>query len=358
MTSYLPYPQTPNQPSVWPEPVTPTPQSYQPPPTPPGGAPTPRQPTLGPPPYTPPPAPPSNAEPPPGSPPVPPNGPPGPPPAGPGRWRRRVAAGALVAVLALGSGSAGALLVDHLGTDRGTVTTASPVAVSGSTATGQLARVAAAVQPSVVSIVVTTRSATEEGSGVVLRSDGLILTNNHVVADAATGGGSIEVTLSDGTRAAATIVGRDTATDLAVIKATGVSGLTPATWGSSADVAVGDTVLAIGSPLGLEGTVTAGIVSALHRGVSVGGGSTGPDAAFSQQTSSSLDDAIQTDAAINPGNSGGPLVNDAGAVIGINTAIASLSDSTTSQSGSIGVGFAIPADQARAVAAKLIAAAG
>ena len=174
----------------------------------------------------------------------------------------------------------------------------------------------------------------------MLSSDGLILTNNHVVADAASGAGSISVTLNDGTTATATIVGRDPVTDLAVIKAKGVSGLTKATLGSSADLAPGEQVVAIGSPLGLQGTVTSGIVSALNRPVRTGD-------ATGTENASTVIDAIQTDAAINPGNSGGPLVNLHGEVVGINSAIASLGASAGSQSGSIGLGFSIPIDQAR-----------
>ena len=262
-------------------------------------------------------------------------------------WARRAGAVGVVAVVALASGATGALVADHVN-NRSGVTTASPVTVSGSTApTETLAKVAAAVQPSVVSITVTSGTTGDEGSGVILRSDGTILTNNHVIASAANGGGTISVKFDNGQSAPATIVGRDPDTDLAVIKASGVSGLTPATLGSDSTLHVGDTVLAIGSPLGLDGTVTAGIVSALHR--TVGLGSTGTDQA-------SLSDAIQTDAAVNPGNSGGPLVDLEGHVVGINSAIATLGASTTgSQSGSIGLGFSIPIDEARSVASTLIA---
>jgi putative serine protease PepD len=202
----------------------------------------------------------------------------------------------------------------------------------------QLTAVAAAVQPSVVSIAVSGALGSGEGSGIILDSEGTILTNNHVV-EAAASGGSLTVRLSDGTEAPATILGRDPESDLAVIKAQGLSGLTPATLGSSADVQVGDTVLAIGSPLGLEGSVTSGIVSALNRTVDVSGGS--------------LDGAIQTDAAINPGNSGGALVDTQGRVIGVNSAIATLGSAFGGQSGSIGLGFAIPIDAARVVAEQL-----
>ena len=180
-----------------------------------------------------------------------------------------------------------------------------------------------------------------EGSGIVLRADGVILTNNHVVAAAGAAAG-ITVQLSNGQTATATVVGTDPATDLAVIKAQGVSGLTAATLGSSGSLHVGDTVLAVGSPLGLEETVTQGIVSALHRTITVSG---------DNRTSETLDDAIQTDAAINPGSSGGPLINGAGQVVGVTTANASVNGQS---SGSIGVGFAIPIDHAKQVMDRLI----
>ncbi|MCO5986941.1 trypsin-like peptidase domain-containing protein [Actinoallomurus spadix] len=273
--------------------------------------------------------------------------------------RRKAAAGGIALALVLAGGLAGgavAALVDH-----GRTVYASPTAVRGAsnrTATG-IAAIAQAVQPSVVSITVTTPTGQGEGSGVVLRSDGVILTNNHVVADA-TQGGQISVNFSDGKKASATVLGTDPSTDLAVIKASGVSGLKPATLGNSDQLQVGDPVVAIGSPLGLEGSVTSGIVSALHRTLNEGGdqrqqqpGLPGWGQQGRQQQSSSgatIGDAIQTDAAINPGNSGGPLVNASGQVIGINTAIATSGGSD----GNIGVGFAIPIDTARQVADQLI----
>jgi putative serine protease PepD len=220
--------------------------------------------------------------------------------------------------------------------------------------------------PSVVSIKVAASGGSDEGSGVIMTSDGSILTNNHVIS-AAADAGTITVTFSNGDTAKATIVGRDASTDLAVIKASGVSNLKPATFGDSASVHVGDTVLAIGSPLGLEGSVSAGIISALHRPVDVGSDEQQQQNPFGdpfgqqqqQQsqgsgTSTVLNDAIQTDAPINPGNSGGPLVDAQGRVIGINSAIASLSGGGTGQSGNIGVGFAIPVDEAQRVAKQLL----
>jgi putative serine protease PepD len=276
-----------------------------------------------------------------GGPQRPPN-PPGPP------WGRRVAAGAVLVAVAIGSGVTGAVIAGS-DTTKTVASSQSPVNITGSGSPSEtLAKVAAAVSPSVVSITVDAGNSGDTGSGVILRSDGTIVTNNHVVAAAADGAGTISVKFADGTTASATIVGRDPDTDLAVIKASGVSGKTPATLGSSNSVHVGDTVLAIGSPLGLDGSVSSGIVSALHRTVALGsetGGSSG----------ASVSDAIQTDAAINPGNSGGPLVDEHGHVIGINSAIASLGQSADgSQSGSIGVGFAIPVDEVRSVADQLI----
>ncbi|MGZ6791604.1 MAG: S1C family serine protease, partial [Mycobacteriales bacterium] len=211
-----------------------------------------------------------------------------------------------------------------------------------------VAGIAARVLRSVVSISVDTATGGGTGSGVVLRSDGYVLTNNHVVADAAQGG-TITVSFNGGSQAdlPASIVGRDPETDLAVIKVRGARALTPAALGSSSDLVVGDPVVAIGSPLGLAGTVTSGIISALNRTVRVPS-ENGTDPA------TPLFNAIQTDAAINPGNSGGALVDSAGRVIGINSAIASLGSSGDSQSGSIGVGFAIPVDEARSIAEQLI----
>jgi len=248
----------------------------------------------------------------------------------------------LVAVTGVG-GATGAVVAAGLGqstTTASTTTRASTVA--DTTSTQLLAKVAAAVQPSVVSVVVTLPNGTEEGSGVILSSNGNILTNAHVVADA--GNGAITVTFSDGSTAKAHVVGSNTSKDVAVIKAEGVSGLTPATLGSSTTLHVGDTVLAIGSPLGLEGSVTSGIVSALHRDAGKESGASG--------TSAALNDAIQTDAAINPGNSGGPLVDASGRVVGISTAIAT----TSAASGSIGVGFAITIDDAMNAANGVLSA--
>jgi len=199
------------------------------------------------------------------------------------------------------------------------------------------------VAPAVVSLEVQSGSNGDVGSGVVIDSRGYILTNNHVVSIAAQGG-QITAVFSSGARVPAAIVGRDPVTDLAVLKvnATGLVVLQP---GTAAKLAPGDAVIAIGSPLGLAGTVTSGIVSALHRPVTAQGENGGPTVVY---------DAIQTDAAINPGNSGGALVDASGALVGINSAIQTFGSSDTGGGGSIGLGFAIPIDQARKIAQELI----
>ncbi|MDF3049380.1 MAG: peptidase and chymotrypsin/Hap [Pseudonocardia sp.] len=200
--------------------------------------------------------------------------------------------------------------------------------------------VAQKVLPSVVQLQVEGPGGAGEGSGIVLSADGVLLTNNHVIAAAASGG-EVVALFQDGTSAPAEIVGRDPSSDLAVLRARGVSGLTPIALGNSDAVRVGQQVVAFGAPLGLGGTVTTGIVSALNRAVSVGEGS--------GATEATVLSALQTDAAINPGNSGGPLVDLRGALIGINSAIAT----TGAQGGSIGVGFAIPVNQAKRIAEEL-----
>ncbi|MCB0895766.1 MAG: trypsin-like peptidase domain-containing protein [Nocardioides sp.] len=199
---------------------------------------------------------------------------------------------------------------------------------------GSVEQVAAKVLPSVVKIDVSGAEGSGSGSGIILSSDGVILTNNHV-AEVAGQGGSMSVDFNDGTSAKATIVGTDPLTDTAVIKAEGVSGLTPATIGKSSDLRVGQSVVAIGSPFGLDSTVTSGIVSALDRPVDVGSDGQGNSTTYP---------AIQTDAAINPGNSGGALVDLDGHVVGINASIRTAS-STQGEAGSIGLGFAIPMDE-------------
>jgi putative serine protease PepD len=270
--------------------------------------------------------------------------------SGPEKPRRGVVALIAVALAAgLVGGGAGAAFTSALDDSPATVNSLNQSAgTSADTAaapTGSVEQVAAKVLPSVVSISVRTASGGGTGTGVVISSDGLILTNNHVVAEAEQGA-TMEVSFNDGRTAAATLVGRDPVTDLAVIRATGVSDLKPATLGDSSVLKPGQSVVAIGSPLGLQGTVTSGIVSALNRPVRTG------ESNPTGESQSTVIDAIQTDAAINPGNSGGPLVNMRGEVVGINSAIASLG-SSGGQSGSIGLGFSIPIDQARRVADQL-----
>ena len=259
-------------------------------------------------------------------------------------------AAAAALVLAVGgiSGAVGGVvgynLADHAVPTASALDAAKPPTRQASSApTGSAEQVAAKVLPSVVQLRVQGRTGNGEGSGVVLSEDGLILTNNHVVAGAV-GGGEIMAVFNDGRRASVEIVGRDPSSDIAIVRAEGVSGLTPAELGRSDDLAVGQQVIAIGSPLGLSGTVTTGIISALNRPVRAGGSS-------SDQTT--VLDAIQTDAAINPGNSGGPLVDAQGRVIGINSAIATVSTDSEGQGGSIGLGFAIPIDQVRRIADEL-----
>ncbi len=208
---------------------------------------------------------------------------------------------------------------------------------------GSVAEIAQRVLPSVVSIEAQSGRGGSTGSGFIIDSRGYILTNNHVIASSAMSGGDIRVRLSDGFSYDAKVIGRDSSYDLAVIKIVAPN-LKALQFGDSDEVAVGDSVIAIGSPLGLSGTVTLGIISAKDRAVTAGG----------DDAESAFINALQTDAAINPGNSGGPLVNSTGAVIGINSAIASLGTSFSGQSGSIGLGFAIPINQARKTADQLI----
>ena len=206
-----------------------------------------------------------------------------------------------------------------------------------------IAGIAARVSPSVVSIEVSRGNSGGTGSGFFLDSTGHILTNNHVISLAARAGALINVKLANGKNYEAKLVGRDIPYDLAVIKIN-VTDAPALQLGNSDEVQVGDGVIAIGSPLGLTGTVTSGIISAKNRPVTSGSGT----------KESSFINAIQTDAAINPGNSGGPLVDLSGAVVGINSAIATTGSGFGGQSGSIGLGFAIPINQARKTADQLI----
>nr|WP_308197375.1 trypsin-like peptidase domain-containing protein [Candidatus Mycolicibacterium alkanivorans] len=327
------------------------------------------------------------------------------------RQRKTPRAGILVAgtaAVAMAAGAATAwAVVNHSGPPSASAP--APVVAGKSSPTqrqqtavttpGSVEQVSAKVLPSVVKLQIDSGRQREEGSGIVLSADGLILTNNHVVAavaqsagnpgqlatdgapdrqipglprgqlpgapqdgsnaqdpaDGPTGGPSARgsdgpqatVTLSDGRTAPFKVVGTDPADDIAVVRVQNLSGLTPITIGSSKDLKVGQNVVAIGSPLGLQGTVTTGIISALNRPVATGDEQTGQHSVMS---------AIQTDAAINPGNSGGALVDMNGDLIGVNSAIASMGgqDSPGAQPGSIGLGFAIPVDQAKRIADELI----
>ena len=235
----------------------------------------------------------------------------------------------------IGASSTGSLFGHSVSLVRSTSTIERPA--------GSVAEIAQRVLPSVVSIDAASKDGGATGSGFVIDSSGYILTNNHVIAASVSSGGAITVQLNDGSSYPAKVVGRDSAYDLAVLKITGAT-LKALQFGDSDKVAVGDSVIAIGSPLGLSGTVTLGIISAKNRAVTAG----------ESNTDNSFINALQTDAAINPGNSGGPLVDATGSVIGVNSAIASLGLSQGSQSGSIGLGFAIPINQARITADQLI----
>jgi putative serine protease PepD len=275
------------------------------------------------------------------------------PPPGPGRRSGRVKLGVagLVAGALIGGG-AGAGVVGLLDRPTSSTTTGSPTAqsvvIKDPTNATSATAAAAKAAPSVVTIYVTNGQGAGSGSGVVLSSDGYVLTNNHVVTLEGSGTGTVQVRTADGTLYDADVVGTDTSADLAVVKLKGASGLKPATFANSDDVQVGDLAVAIGAPLGLSNTVTDGIISATNRAVETG----------SSANDATVIDAIQTDAAINPGNSGGALVDAAGRVVGINTAIASVaSDSLGSQdaqSGNIGVGFAIPGNTAKRIAEEIV----
>ncbi|MFN2536599.1 MAG: S1C family serine protease [Mycobacteriales bacterium] len=279
-------------------------------------------------------------------------------PVAPPRRRRRLGTPVLLALALVAGGAAGGGVAEYFHDDSGTTLISTTPLASGtvkngtSTIAGTPESAAAIIGPSVVTIEVTgqqssgfgVQTVSDTGSGVIIRDSGYILTNNHVVA-AAVGGGSVHVTLADGTTVPARIVGTDSTTDLAVIKIDGQSGLKAATFAPSETLKVGQAVIAVGAPLGLSNTVTEGIVSTLHRPVQTGD---------SSGNSQAVIDAVQTDAAINPGNSGGALVDLGGRVVGINSAIASTGSSGSGQSGNIGVGFAIPSETATKVADQLI----
>ncbi|MBQ1023446.1 S1C family serine protease [Micromonospora sp. C95] len=248
---------------------------------------------------------------------------------GASRWPRLLLAGFTVVAVSAGAGG----VAGHLTAGDAPAATpqAPPAGPAGSTA-ADLVTAADQVLAGVVSVRVAGGGRGASGSGFLIDDRGHVVTNNHVVA----GGGTIQVIGRDGRRLSARLVGRDPGTDIAVLRVDPGNGLRPLPLASAGQTRVGEPVLAVGSPLGLSGTVTAGIVSALDRPVRLGGGARQP--------------AVQTDASINPGNSGGPLVNGRGEVVGVNTAIATLEGS-----GNIGIGFAIPVDRAAQVAQGLIA---
>ena len=282
----------------------------------------------------------------------------------PGHPRNRrltelVSVAALAALLASG----GTYAATQLGSDTpaSSTTSSSSSSLGRGTTSGPVkqadpnnpnwAVTSAAVTPSVVSIAMQSQGESGQGSGVIIDTKGHVLTNNHVV----NGATSLTVTLNDGRTYEASIVGTDPSTDLAVISIKNPpSDLAPISFGDSDALKVGDPVMAVGNPLGLAGTVTTGIVSALNRPVSTSDSQ--QQNPFGQQGQSEpvVTNAIQTSAAINPGNSGGALVNGSGQLVGINSSIASLGSSVGGQSGSIGIGFAIPINEAKSIAQQLI----
>ena len=275
----------------------------------------------------------------------------------------KVLAGVIIGATAVGgfataagtfSGSTSVICADNrtnAAASNGTCTssrTALPLSqtTASSLPTTSIKSVVQKVSPSVVTVNVTTSAGGDTGSGSIIQSDAstsYVLTNNHVI-EAAVSGGTIQIELNNGDLVPATIVGRDTNYDLAVIKVNR-GNLPVIALGDSSTLSIGDTVIAFGSPLGLSGTVTSGIVSSLNRPVTTSGSTSG---------TSSFVDAIQTDAAINPGNSGGPLTDSLGRQIGINSAIASTGSSVSGQSGNIGLGFAIPINEAKRVYTEII----
>ena len=286
------------------------------------------------------------------------------------RTRGPLALLAAVAIVAAAVGGGTAYAFQEL-TGKDTVATSSTTtAVVPSSKKGDVATIAATVSPSVVEVEATLSNGSSTGAGVIITTDGQIVTNNHVIS----GASSIKVKTSDGKSYTAKVVGTDSKKDLALLKLENASGLTAATLGNSAGVQIGDTVVAIGSPEGLTGTVTSGIVSALNRDVTVstdesqsqgqdsGGSGQWPFQFGGQQfngdtgSSTTTYKAIQTDASLNPGNSGGALIDANGNIIGINSAMyssSSDSSSSSSEAGSIGIGFAIPINTVKADLASL-----
>jgi putative serine protease PepD len=300
-----------------------------------------------------------------------------------------LAVGAIVGGAA-GAGVAAVAVSANSHTSNSSTSTPQTITVNNKDDVTTTTAVAAKAGPSVVTISVTTSSESGTGSGVVLTSDGYVLTNTHVVTlDGASAGGTIEVTAADGKLYKAKVVGTDPVVDLAVIKLTDASGLQPIEFGDSSNLNVGQKAIAIGAPLGLSNTVTDGIISSLNRSIQIAssavpdsgsgdtntpndgstpfnfwnfgdgsggsGGSGGSTTTPSTQTADISLPVIQTDAPINPGNSGGALLDSSGKLIGINVAIASTGGaSASSQSGSIGVGFAIPAELAKRISSEII----
>jgi putative serine protease PepD len=287
-----------------------------------------------------------------------------------------VAAALVIGAILGGAAGAGvAVIVSGANNSNGITSTHAGVVVNDTSHVTSITGVVAKAEPSVVTLSVTGGSSSGTGSGVILSSDGYVLTNNHVATlDGATAKPTIKVQDSVGHIYDATLVGTDPTVDLAVVKLQGASGLTPIEWGDSSKLNVGDTAIAMGAPLGLAGTVTTGIVSALNRSIQIASSAV-PDSsaqdsqgqfgspfnfdlgngsqAQTAQASISIP-VVQTDAAINPGNSGGALLDANGRLIGINVAIASAGSSSGGQSGSIGVGFALPANLAKRVSDELI----
>ncbi|MGW1623376.1 S1C family serine protease [Streptomyces sp. NPDC002172] len=286
------------------------------------------------------------------------------------RPRGPIALLAAVAIVAAAVGGGTAYAFQELTGKSDVVSSSTTTSVVPSSKKGDVATIAAAVSPSVVEVNATLSNGTSTGSGVVITSDGEIITNNHVIS----GAQSVKVSTSNGKSYTAEVVGTDSSKDLALLKLKDASGLQPATLGNSDGVQVGDTVVAIGSPEGLTGTVTSGIVSALNRDVTVstdegqqqqqqGGGSGQWPFSFGGQqfngdtgSSTTTYKAIQTDASLNPGNSGGALIDASGDIVGINSAMYSASSdssSSSSDAGSVGLGFAIPINTVKSDLAKL-----
>ena len=262
-------------------------------------------------------------------------------------WQRMWPIVVVAAVVALVVGLVAGVVGARIGRVSSSTTNSAVVPIpqaSGDTsprAEGTIAAIVAGALPSVVSILIQGPNGSGNGSGFVLHADGYIVTNNHVV-EPSLNGGTLEVVFFDGSKAKAEVVGRNPSYDIAVVKVDR-DALAAVTLGDSDAVQVGDSAIAIGAPLGLDGTVTSGIVSALNRPVTAG----------QADGNESYINAIQTDAAINPGNSGGPLLDGKGRVIGVNSAIATMASG--GQAGSIGLGFAIPSNSVKRIAEEIIA---